>query len=704
MDKPNQEQTVRLLPVRLNNSDGEQIIDQLTIKFGFDQSEDHGQILMVQITSENDPFLLYEMHLTLSEFQVLSKKQSLTVKFQDFPYLLAELIEARSKPIINSMTNNFDNMSLISNAESKFVSQSHHVTYAQLLTNTPGSPEAILKFVELNGFRENTELSLCCRRASDAAIRDYLAKCLNEFKGLSKSLSNKYSDTEVQNELMLQENSRLQRDIQLLKSEHEQVLNSLQLEHERKFLSFESEMNSKNLDTQSSLAKLHQNEKKDILLQLEVETLKKEQLKLDFEVLSQKYKLLEETDKINVQALSNEMSRSARLDSEAGDLRSKNLSLSDCLRSAETTIAELNVKLQVAVESQHHLKQRLDQSEQLSVSSSEHLRQCEENLQHTKSLYDTEKQKSTKFASEIHNMDIAWKKSRAENATLRSEIKNIKKDSSNREKVHQVIENTLKAAQSRVLELEQEVSRTQLMLDDTKKLYLQLQEKHSEAERVLTSNANLILFLKDQAKPSAALLDCQNNLSYSSMLPNNNNNPHYSAPPTSFALDRTPQMRGSSSNNNSHTSLNNNVNSAANNSHSRNINVFAPSTPKYSHNTVAAPSGSATTAASGGGVPAPIGIDFTSRTPRASPVASSSFYHNYVENNNHIPANAINNDSNRYRGLDMNIKTLASSISSTLNTFNTSSEQTLSNITDIPSAPPPNVMALIHKYAIPFGS
>eukprot|EP00388_Colpodella_angusta_P002644 GDKJ01009217.1.p1 GENE.GDKJ01009217.1~~GDKJ01009217.1.p1 ORF type:complete len:783 (-),score=197.88 GDKJ01009217.1:199-2547(-) len=509
MGRPNMEKSggepmaVRVFPVKIKVSDNDQKIENLTLKLWFFHHPDHGQTLMVQITCENDPFLLYELHINSVEFHNLSKQQSLTVEFLDFPTVIVELIDSCMKPQ-HSSTLNFDNISMVSHAESRFVSQTHLVTSAQLLVKSSSTADATLNFIESKGFRETVLLSLCTRKGNDSAVKDYLAKRLREFKTLSENLSGKVSNLETQLDFNNQELGRLREDLIQTKSTAERDLSNVEHSHRKKIQEMDIDHSQKNSALERHLKEIHSAEQKKLQERLTAETERREGLENDLEVLEKKYEVLDSNDRANRQSLSNERERLSRIEKELAESRERYSQTAEQLRIADATIGEIRGKLEVAVETQRQLEQRLEQSARLEVIAADQLKQYEENLTHTKALLEAEKEKSLKFASEVQRMDVSLNERQLDNKTIRTELKSMKKEMANREKIHISVQNDLNHARSRIFEIENENSKLKLCLQDMECSQNDLKERFNEAQKVLHSNAQLISFLKQQATSTSS--------------------------------------------------------------------------------------------------------------------------------------------------------------------------------------------------------
>lgn len=119
--------------------------------------------LLVRLTDECDPFFLYSLILTDSDFQSLKNQQDLLVDFSAFPQKFIDLLELCQKEEHNEIPRFLLNLTL-SNQSSLDLTPAH------------------FDIVETNPFKHLIHLSLKLFPASDNDIKKYLGTCLKTLK------------------------------------------------------------------------------------------------------------------------------------------------------------------------------------------------------------------------------------------------------------------------------------------------------------------------------------------------------------------------------------------------------------------------------------------------------------------------------------------------------------------------------------------
>ncbi|KAJ3171156.1 Spindle assembly abnormal protein 6 [Geranomyces variabilis] len=129
------------------------------------------KVLEVQLTDDADPFFLYHLEVGEDDFHALKEEQNLLVDFQQFPVNFIELLESCQH---------------VSGVSPKFIAQ---------LTTEGTVDHAVLQVVETNRFRNITHISLKFTPGNDAAVKQYLAQLVKDFKVENNTLRDQLNST-----------------------------------------------------------------------------------------------------------------------------------------------------------------------------------------------------------------------------------------------------------------------------------------------------------------------------------------------------------------------------------------------------------------------------------------------------------------------------------------------------------------------------
>ena len=87
------------VPVKVKTFDREEKTVNLHIVISMSNatSGSHHQVLVIEITDEQDPFFLYSLECGEAEFHAIKQEQSILVDFLTFPHKLIELLQMCTK-------------------------------------------------------------------------------------------------------------------------------------------------------------------------------------------------------------------------------------------------------------------------------------------------------------------------------------------------------------------------------------------------------------------------------------------------------------------------------------------------------------------------------------------------------------------------------------------------------------------------------
>ncbi|KAJ3282753.1 hypothetical protein HK104_010735, partial [Borealophlyctis nickersoniae] len=204
------------------------------------------KVLEIQLTDESDPFFLYQLDIGEDDFHTLRTEQNLLVDFQQFPLKFIELLE-----------------------ECLGGRADEHAKFIARLTSDPSSRLAIFSIIETNSFKHITHLSLQFVPGNDAAVKQYLANLVKEYKAENASLYTQLNTTTTTLSTKLRESetlsSKLGTELDQIKLVHSEQMSRLQLRHAEE-ISQEKERFGREREEQRLN---HEKEKRDIELNYE---------------------------------------------------------------------------------------------------------------------------------------------------------------------------------------------------------------------------------------------------------------------------------------------------------------------------------------------------------------------------------------------------------------------------------------------------
>ena len=163
--------------------------------------------IIIQITSNNDPLILYLLELTELEYEKIMKEQKILINFNDFPKFLLNL--------------------------AKLCSGGDDQNYSAVL-DLNELPEVIFKIEEKIKFKISEHILLKLRKANDEELKKYLSTIYLELKNKYKNLFNKFNEINIKNENLNKEIIFLNENIKKNEYENKNNLGNLISEKDNK--------------------------------------------------------------------------------------------------------------------------------------------------------------------------------------------------------------------------------------------------------------------------------------------------------------------------------------------------------------------------------------------------------------------------------------------------------------------------------------
>ncbi|KDR19091.1 spindle assembly abnormal protein 6 homolog isoform X3 [Zootermopsis nevadensis] len=174
--------------------------------------------LSIQITDDNDPFMLYTLVINEVDFQSIKEQQGLLIEYDKFPQQLIKLLH-----LCNSVGGNY------------------HIIIEEATGDAFGSRQTLMKIIETNQFKQLCHLSLLFSIGNDAEIKKHLAVQLKSVKDTLSHAESKVSQAETRAEDLAKKLELKDRELEELKDRwhdetkniHQQTREEINSERER---------------------------------------------------------------------------------------------------------------------------------------------------------------------------------------------------------------------------------------------------------------------------------------------------------------------------------------------------------------------------------------------------------------------------------------------------------------------------------------
>ena len=136
------------------------------MKINVQLKKEQNQIISIQITSPNDPLILYLLDMSEIEYQNIMKDQKILINFEDFPNFLLNLVK------------------ICNNPDQKYNAK----------LELGDSPEVIFSIEEKIKFKITEHIILKLKKANDEEIKRYLSKIYIDLKYQFEDIFNKLNE------------------------------------------------------------------------------------------------------------------------------------------------------------------------------------------------------------------------------------------------------------------------------------------------------------------------------------------------------------------------------------------------------------------------------------------------------------------------------------------------------------------------------
>ncbi|CAG9461831.1 unnamed protein product [Pedinophyceae sp. YPF-701] len=463
------------VPVRLKSPDQALRTEEATMRISLGKTKGgHGQqVLVLQLSSELDPYFLHSMEVTEDDFQHLKADQGILVDFSTFPGKMIELLEL-----------------CISSG-----SQETPRFQAELRSHAGDSKFAV---VETNQFKQLTHICLSFRPGSDAAIKHYLATRLAETKEERSGLSARLRSTQQALDVSQKEAAEVSEELQRERDEHARRQTYWEVDTQTK-LTEAREQHMREVEEQRQALDTAR-EASEAKLKVELQQAQDKATQLDSQVrelLDQKYALDTKVSELSSRLGSAEGELRALRD-EAARLKSDNARMASEGHGKDKAVSGHLVEIS-------GLKQEVKAREELVASLRKQLQDLERgNRALEKTCEDLRGSKNAaddRAAHERAELDKAAQKIEQ----LESDGKAARAKLKMKEAVIAQHEATMAEKQQRVEALTREVGQLQVALDGErgeskllKERVAEQRRKLDESQSLLQSNQQMIQWLNSQ--------------------------------------------------------------------------------------------------------------------------------------------------------------------------------------------------------------
>ncbi|PNF17205.1 hypothetical protein B7P43_G06592 [Cryptotermes secundus] len=159
--------------------------------------------LSIQITDDDDPFMLYTLVISEVDFQAIKEQQGLLVEYDKFPQQMIKLLH-----FCNSDGSNY------------------HLIVEEAVGETFGLPQTVMKIIETNQFKQLCHLCLKISIGTDAEVKKHLAVQLKLLKDALSHAESKASQAETRAEDLSKKLKVKEQEIEQLQHRwHEEINN-----------------------------------------------------------------------------------------------------------------------------------------------------------------------------------------------------------------------------------------------------------------------------------------------------------------------------------------------------------------------------------------------------------------------------------------------------------------------------------------------
>ncbi|XP_069698972.1 spindle assembly abnormal protein 6 homolog isoform X3 [Periplaneta americana] len=163
--------------------------------------------LSIEVTDDNDPFVLYSLLVSESDFQIIKEQQGLLIEYDKFSFQLSKLLH-----LCKSNSDDGGNYRLV-------IEETGEETF--------GNKKTVMKIVETNQFKQLCHLILEIGVGTDNEIKKHMADQLKTLKEALHNAEKKISEQEIRAENTARKLEQKEQEIEKLREEWREDSNAV---------------------------------------------------------------------------------------------------------------------------------------------------------------------------------------------------------------------------------------------------------------------------------------------------------------------------------------------------------------------------------------------------------------------------------------------------------------------------------------------
>ncbi|XP_070688706.1 spindle assembly abnormal protein 6 homolog [Pempheris klunzingeri] len=489
---------------------------RVTIELQLTTSPVHKRDLLVKLTDDIDPYLLFKLSISEEDFQSLKVQQGLLIDFASFPQKFIDLLNL-----------------CYSEQESHSPRFLLHLSCQAPVLEGPAN----FSVVETNAFKHLNHLSLRLAQGSDKEVKDFLAVCLSSLKAEKQALETKLKKTEEDLSRQLnyaqQTLSEKTRELDKLRSEWTSQSSCLSSRHSQELQSEREKAVELQSRLQQQTEKLRQElESSHKTSSQQLQSRLTEQEASCRELTERKYKnesVIRDL-KIKLMGAEEECQRSKQ---QVLSLRRENSTLDTEAHEKERLVSQLQMRVAVLEQEVKDKDQLMRRTKEVLEATQQQKDSMEENAESKEVQFRKLEATVKSLSEELIKANGIIKKLQGEVRGLVGKIKVKNTVTVSQEKVLQDtserLQNVVKdlhSAQEQLITKDEQVSKLKEQLETTV-------QKLNESREVLKTNENVISWLNKQLN--------EKQLSRKPQFPESLENPSVSSTTTGLRAQFYPQ-------------------------------------------------------------------------------------------------------------------------------------------------------------------
>ncbi|GAQ88756.1 ER-Golgi vesicle-tethering protein/Myosin class II heavy chain [Klebsormidium nitens] len=463
------------VPVRISKAGHEDRQEELSVRItlGSSRQNRNTRVLRVQLTSEADPFFVHTLEVSEEDFQSLKVEQCILVDFATFPSKFIELLEKCVEARVQ--------------ASPRFVA----------ILRLRGGDSSV-SIVETNQFKHLSHISLNFRPGNDAAVKQYLAGRLAEFKAANHDYHEKLTRALHMLDTAQKDNSRLASEVSKLKDSNTRYVSELKGEQA---LAVTAEK-EKALQDLTSLKDRLERERLETEARYRAQNDKLQERNTDLDkqvrsLLDTKYALETRLAELNgkLNAVDDDLQQ---MQKECEKLRADNKALDGEKHEAEKVLNRHLIRLSALEQQVHDKEELLSKVSQQLESEQSHRAAVEQSWKESQAAAARAEERVTASAAEINKGNQIIEKLQTELRASRSKLKLKAAVTAQQENLLAERQATIEKSLRENSAVREQVAELKAENETLRSKAADLKAKLDEAQETLKSDQQMIQWLNTQ--------------------------------------------------------------------------------------------------------------------------------------------------------------------------------------------------------------